>query len=384
MNSEPLVPETSVLAVASHVVSGNVGNKIAVFVLQSLGCVVSSVNTVQFSNHTGYGRFSGSRLTANEITALWDGLKQSYLDSFNMMLSGYVPGAAGVEAVGQIAKELKEDAASRPGSFFWVLDPVMGDNGQLYVAADVVPAYQSLIHHADLILPNQFEAELLSGVKITDSSSLERAIEVLHDTYDIPHIVITSVSLPIRTASQTPASTRPASPTPSQMQFTTTATMSVVGSSRKSDRKPRLFTIQFPVFDAYFSGTGDMFGALMVVRMREAIAYSADETLQHTASWLSPDDVAPTDLPLARAAEKVLASMHEVLERTCEKIPSYLSAAIKRTAARKGTSEDAVRADHDTMRLLKSQAAELKITRNLDCLRAPTAQYRAEEMYSDR
>ena len=77
-----------------------------------------------------------------------------------MMLSGYVPGAAAVEAVGNIAKELKEKARTRPGSlFFWVLDPVMGDNGKLYVAEDVVPAYRSLIPHADLILPNQFEAE---------------------------------------------------------------------------------------------------------------------------------------------------------------------------------------------------------------------------------
>ena len=75
------------------------------------------------------------------------------------MLSGYVPGAAGVEAVGRIAKELKANATSKPGSFFWVLDPVMGDNGKIYVAEDVVPAYRSLIHHADLILPNQFEAE---------------------------------------------------------------------------------------------------------------------------------------------------------------------------------------------------------------------------------
>lgn len=91
-----------------------------------------------------------------------------------MMLSGYVPGAAAVEAVGNIAKELKEKAkrarlgasgsGTEPGlprssSFFWVLDPVMGDNGRLYVAEDVVPAYRSLIPYADLILPNQFEAE---------------------------------------------------------------------------------------------------------------------------------------------------------------------------------------------------------------------------------
>lgn len=76
-----------------------------------------------------------------------------------MMLSGYVPGAAALEAVGEIGQELKAKAKSRPGSFFWVLDPVMGDNGKLYVAPDVVPVYKSLVHYADLVLPNQFEAE---------------------------------------------------------------------------------------------------------------------------------------------------------------------------------------------------------------------------------
>ena len=40
-----------------------------------------------------------------------------------------------------------------------VLDPVMGDDGKLYVDQDVVPAYQNLLRDADLILPNQFEAE---------------------------------------------------------------------------------------------------------------------------------------------------------------------------------------------------------------------------------
>jgi pyridoxine kinase len=53
----------------------------------------------------------------------------------------------------------------KPGSFFWVLDPVMGDNGKLYVAEDAVPAYKSLIKDADLILPNQFEAECVPRYK---------------------------------------------------------------------------------------------------------------------------------------------------------------------------------------------------------------------------
>jgi pyridoxine kinase len=86
-------------------------------------------------------------------------LRDSKLDDFDMMLSGYIPGREAVEAVGAIARELKFKATMKPGSFFWVMDPVMGDNGKLYVADDVVPAYKSLANDADLIMPNQYEAE---------------------------------------------------------------------------------------------------------------------------------------------------------------------------------------------------------------------------------
>jgi pyridoxine kinase len=103
-------------------------------------------------------------VSAAEIADLYEGLKQSYLDDFDMMLSGYIPGAPAVGAVGRIAHELKTKAESRPGSFFWVLDPVMGDNGELYVARDVVPAYKALVSYADLILPNQFEAECVANL----------------------------------------------------------------------------------------------------------------------------------------------------------------------------------------------------------------------------
>lgn len=82
------------------------------------------------------------------------------------MLSGYVPGAEGVLAVGKIAKELGQINTFQPGKFFWVLDPVMGDNGKIYVSEDVVPAYKSLLPYADLVIPNQFEAEYVIFVSI--------------------------------------------------------------------------------------------------------------------------------------------------------------------------------------------------------------------------
>lgn len=132
-------------------------------------------------NHTGYRQFKGTRATAEEIRNLYEGLCMSNLTDFDVMLSGYAPSAAAVEAVGSIGQDLQRKAAARPGSFFWgalstyvsvvftqltaptisVLDPVMGDQGRLYVNDDVVPAYKHIVQYADLILPNQFEAEYL-------------------------------------------------------------------------------------------------------------------------------------------------------------------------------------------------------------------------------
>jgi len=290
-------------------------------------------------------------VTAQEISDLYDGLKQSYLDDFDMMLSGYIPGAEAVGAVGAIAKDLKEKRKTKPGKFFWVLDPVMGDNGRIYVAEDVVPAYKALVPYADLILPNQFEAELLSGVKITDMETLTQAIQTLHSNYGIPHIVITSVTL-----------SSPDHPD---------SHLSVVGSSMTSTGKARLFKIVFPAIDCYFSGTGDMFGALMVIRMREAV--SAVPGLSDTESWLSGDEVKTLDLPLVKAAEKVLASMHEMLERTSQGMAKVVE------EMRTGMSEEDKR-DEKKLQLVKSKGAELRLVRNLDCLKSPAARFHAKEM----
>jgi len=71
----------------------------------------------------------------------------------------------------------------------------MGDQGRLYVAEDIVPAYRSLLNDADLILPNAFEAELLAEMKITDMASLTAAIAKLHRVYQLPHIIVTSLRL---------------------------------------------------------------------------------------------------------------------------------------------------------------------------------------------
>ena len=70
-------------------------------------------------NHAGYRQFRGTRTSPEEIADLYAGLVQSNLVDFDMLLTGYAPGAEAVEAIGAIARDLKGRATGRPGSFFW-------------------------------------------------------------------------------------------------------------------------------------------------------------------------------------------------------------------------------------------------------------------------
>lgn len=196
-------------------------------------------------------------------------------------------------------------------------------------------------------------------------ASLTRAIEVIHKTYRVPHIVLTSVSL------DTSSSDDPNSQNP-----TTAHHLSVVGSTMTSACEPRAFKIRFPAIDAYFSGTGDMFAALMVVRIRQAVSEMSSSTAEESTplsareAWLSDDTVDTLELPLARAAERVLASMHEVLDATCRSMKAEVSRAAEELGA----------ADEKRMHLARSKAAELRLVRHLGSLREPSVQFKAQRM----
>jgi pyridoxine kinase len=77
-----------VLSIQSHVVHGYVGNKSASFPLQLLGFDVDPINSVQFSNHTGYKSFKGQRLNGNELWELVEGLDANDLLHYSHLLTG--------------------------------------------------------------------------------------------------------------------------------------------------------------------------------------------------------------------------------------------------------------------------------------------------------
>jgi pyridoxine kinase len=92
--------------------------------------------------------------------------------------------------------------------------------------------------------------------------------------------------------------------------------ITIIGSTATSDFKPRLFRIDTAQLPLFFSGTGDMFAALTIPRLIEAV--QATPGLSSKPSWRSPDDVPAQELPLAKASQQVLASMQAILAKTTE------------------------------------------------------------------
>src|SRR6218665_2273889 len=97
-----------VLSIQSHVVSGYCGNKSAVFPLQTLGFEVDFINSVQFSNHTGYGKWTGHVLESKELLDLYDGLSENQLNQkYTHLLTGYARSVSFLNALGDVIQKIK-------------------------------------------------------------------------------------------------------------------------------------------------------------------------------------------------------------------------------------------------------------------------------------
>jgi len=170
-----------ILSIQSHVVSGYVGNKSATFPLQLLGFETDCINSVQFSNHTGYDKgVKGQRLNDVELWDLIDGLEANGLDNYSHIINGYIGKDTFLRKLAQVIKKLK----GRNPNLMYVCDPVMGDSEPVgwYVPKELLPIYRDeILPLCDICVPNQFEVEMLSGCQITDEKSAFNAIEKLHD-----------------------------------------------------------------------------------------------------------------------------------------------------------------------------------------------------------
>jgi pyridoxine kinase len=169
----------AILSIQSHVVYGHAGNSAAVFPLQKLGHTVWAINTVEFSNHTGYGAWTGRVLDAALAGELVQGLAdRGVLFKTEAVLSGYM-GDAGV---GKAVLDAVERVRAENPDAVYCCDPVMGDVGRgFYVKPGIPEMFKNeVIPKADIVTPNQFELEALTGIKVVDMDSAHKAILSLH------------------------------------------------------------------------------------------------------------------------------------------------------------------------------------------------------------
>jgi len=168
----------NILSVQSWVSYGHVGNASAVFPLQRLGADVWAVNTVQFSNHTGYGSWTGDVYSGAQITALVDGIEQrGVFPSCDAVLSGYM-GNAGIGTA--IIDAVARVKTANPKALY-CCDPVIGDDGTgIYVRPGIDVYLRDIaLRMADIATPNRFELEHLTSLPTTTLAEAKAAIIAL-------------------------------------------------------------------------------------------------------------------------------------------------------------------------------------------------------------
>ena len=147
------------MSIQSSVVYGHVGSTAATLPLQRLGFDVWALPTVVYSSHAGYPGVRGSRTPIATLRDLLAGLEAlGRLDRCEAVLSGYL---GQPEVWNFVLEALAAVRERRPGAWF-VCDPVLGDEGELYMPAELVRTFrEEAVPRADLLVPNRFELEWL-------------------------------------------------------------------------------------------------------------------------------------------------------------------------------------------------------------------------------
>lgn len=178
------------LCLSSHVAWGSVGNTIAGPALTALGVTPLTLPTVVLSNHPGLGPPAGQRTGDGEFAAMLERLEGSdALRHCTGVLTGYFASPAQVAAAAGIVKRLKQRATPP----LYLCDPVIGDDGGLYVPDAVATAIRDLLLPlADIATPNAFELSWLTATTVVDRDSAVTAARTLK----VPEVVVTSVPEP--------------------------------------------------------------------------------------------------------------------------------------------------------------------------------------------
>lgn len=243
----------NILSIQSWVAYGHVGNAAAMFPMQRLGHEVWAVNTVQFSNHTGYGSWRGNVFTGESVRELVAGIEErDALSGCDGVLSGYMGDAAIGEAVLETVAKVK---AARPGALY-CCDPVIGDVGRGVFVRPGIPEFMRAraVVAADIVTPNHFELQFLAAREAKTIQDVSAALDAVHALG--PKVILVTSLL---------------------VHDTPEGSIDLVVSAPEGR-----FRLRTPLLPVAVNGAGDAIAALFFVRYLET--QDARETLSGAAS----------------------------------------------------------------------------------------------------
>jgi len=182
----------AILSIQSAVAYGHVGNSVAVFPLQRLGFEVWPVDTVQFSNHTGYGAWRGRAWQADDIAAVIAGIgERGGFAQCEAVLSGYL----GELALGNTVLDAVTSVRAASPTALYCCDPVIGDDHSgSFVRPGIAEFFRDrALSAADIVTPNRFELAYLAGRSV---ATLEDAVAAATRLRALGPRLVLATSLP--------------------------------------------------------------------------------------------------------------------------------------------------------------------------------------------
>jgi pyridoxine kinase len=163
----------TILSIQSQVAGARVGNSVAAFAMERLGVRVFQLPTTLMGRRPDHGAPGGGPVPGETLSALIDGIAaDGLLGEIDAVLSGYLGAADHVAVILDAVHRIK---AANPSAIY-VCDPVLGDDGRLYVSDAIAEAVMyGLWQHADWVTPNVFELGYLSGRTIDSLSGARDA-----------------------------------------------------------------------------------------------------------------------------------------------------------------------------------------------------------------
>lgn len=160
----------AIVAISSSVVRGHVGNSAAAFALQRLGFPVWAMPTVILPWHPGHGPAHRTPIATADLGAMLDEIAASrFAGEIGAIISGYLAEPAQAAAIARFVAAIR----GRNDGVLYCCDPILGDDGRLYVDAAVAAAVRDeLVPLADILTPNLFELSWLAGTALPDNEAV--------------------------------------------------------------------------------------------------------------------------------------------------------------------------------------------------------------------